>query len=271
MAEPQPPRTPADIPTSGRGRPDDHARALGPCRMGAAVRGRARAAAGAAPAGRADGGRRRVPDGRAAHGAQPVLGPPVRAGDRGGTGRGPAVARARADAAVAVRARAGPAGVGRAGAVAAGVRHRGALPGTATDAGRRVPGDVRGHALRPSGYLAGPGLPAGPARLGRPGRGHRAVGGGGGTRRLPGMALPRVRHGRGGDRGDGGRGRREGEPGGQGAPGGDRGRAGGVRGRSGAPAARQWCSRDRVGCWSGAPPIQSWNARRGPSQRRSWR
>ncbi|MDQ0747925.1 hypothetical protein QF034_002156 [Streptomyces africanus] len=239
--------------------------------MGAAVRGREQAAAGAAPAGRADGGRGRVPDGRAAPGAQPALGLPVRAGHRGGTGRGPAVARAPADAAVAVRARAGPAGVGRAGATPAGVRHRGALPGPATDAGRRVPRDARGHALRPPRHLAGPGLSTGPARLGRPGRGHRAVGGGGGTGRLPGMALPRVCHGRGGDRGDGGRGRREREPGGQGAPGGDRGRAGGVRGRSGARAARQWCSRDRVCCGSGAPPIQSWNARRGPSQRRSWR
>lgn len=238
--------------------------------MGAAVRDRARATAGAAAAGRADGGRGRVPHGRAALRAPPVVGLPVRAGHRGDTGRGPAVARAAADAAVAVRARAGPAGVGRAGADPAGVRHRGALPGPAADAAHRLPRDARGHALRPPGRLAGPGRPAGPARLGRAGRGHRAVGGGGGTGRLPGMALPGVRHGRGGDRGDGGRGGPEGEPGGQGASGGDRGRAGGVRGRSGAPTARQRCSRDRAGSASGAPPIQSWNARRGPIQRRSW-
>ncbi|MFJ8469129.1 hypothetical protein [Streptomyces swartbergensis] len=38
-----------------------------------------------------------------------------------------------------------------------------------------------------------------------------------------------------------------------------------------AGAVRQRCSRDRAGSGSGAPPIQSWNARRGPSQRRSWR
>jgi hypothetical protein len=257
---------------TGRGRPDDHARPLGPRRMGAPVRGRARAAAGATPAGRADGGRGRVPHGRAARGAQPVLGLPVRAGRRGGTGRGPAVAGAPADAAVAVRARARPAGVGRAGADPAGVRHRGALPGPAADAARGVPRDAGGHAVRPPGRPAGPGRPAtGPARRGRAGGGHRAVGGRGGTGRLPGMALPRVPHGRGGDRGDGGRGRPEGEPRGQGASGGDRGRAGGVRGRRGAPAARQRCSRDRAGSGSGAPPIQSWNARRGPSQRRSWR
>lgn len=255
---------------TGRGRPDDHARPLGPRRMGAAVRGRARAAAAAAPAGRADGGRGRVPHGRTALRAQPAVGLPVRAGHRGGSGRGPAVARAAADAAVAVRARAGPAGVGRAGADPAGVRHRGALPGPSADAAHGVPRDARGHAVRPSGRPAGPGRPAGAARRGRAGRGHRAVGGRRRAGRLPGMALPRVLHGRGGDRGDGGRGRPEGEPGGQGAPGGDRGGAGRVRGRRGAPAARQRCSRDRAGSGSGAPPIQSWNARRGPSQRRSW-
>ncbi|MET9757451.1 hypothetical protein ABZ016_00100 [Streptomyces sp. NPDC006372] len=33
---------------------------------------------------------------------------------------------------------------------------------------------------------------------------------------------------------------------------------------------RQRRSRDRAGSGSGAPPIQSWNARRGPTQRRSW-
>lgn len=238
--------------------------------MGAAVRGRARAAAAAAAAGRADGGRGREPHGRAALRAQPAVGLPVRAGHRGGAGRGPAVARAAADAAVAVRARAGPAGVGRAGADPAGVRHRGALPGPASDAAHGVPRDARGHAVRPPGCPVGPGRPVGPARRGRAGRGHRPVGGRGGTGRLPGMALPRVRHGRGGDRGDGGRGRPEGEPRGQGASGGDRGRAGRVRGRHGAPAAPQRCSRDRAGSGSGAPPIQSWNARRGPSQRRSW-
>ncbi|EFL31600.1 integral membrane protein [Streptomyces viridochromogenes DSM 40736] len=93
------------------------------------------------------------------------------------------------------------------------------------------------------------GLPASNARV----VGHRAVGGVGGSCRVPGPAPPRVRHGRGGDRGDGGRGRGEGEPRGQGAPGGDRGRAGAVRGRE----LRQRRSRDRVGSGSGAPPIQS--------------
>ncbi|CAL9426446.1 hypothetical protein GCM10010423_71640 [Streptomyces levis] len=33
---------------------------------------------------------------------------------------------------------------------------------------------------------------------------------------------------------------------------------------------RQRRSRDRAGSGSGAPPIQSWKARRGPTQRRSW-
>ncbi|MER7896678.1 hypothetical protein ABTX62_11275 [Streptomyces sp. NPDC096046] len=35
-------------------------------------------------------------------------------------------------------------------------------------------------------------------------------------------------------------------------------------------APRQRRSRDRAGSGSGAPPIQSWKARRGPTQRRSW-
>ncbi len=180
----------------------------------------------------------------------------------------PLAARPPAYPALPLRARPRPAGLGRPGADPDRLRPRRDLPRPVAHPRRRVRRHPGRHALRARGDRRGPGGLPGAARHGRAGRGHRPVGGRGGPRRVPGVALPGVRDRRCGDRRDGGGGDPEGQPRGQGAPGRHRGRTRPVRGVGDASPAHGGGG-PAVG--SGLPPIRSWMRRRGPAQRRSWR
>lgn len=235
--------------------------------MGAAVRRRTWTPAPAAVAGAAHDARCRLPDrARPVH-AEPVLGLPAGPGPRCRPRRGPSPARPPAHPALPLRARPRPAGLGRPGAAPDRLRPRRDLPRPVAHPPHRLRRHPRRHALRARGDRRGPGGLPGAARHGRACRGHRPVGGRGGPRRVPRVALPGVRDRRCGDRRDGGGGDPEGQPRGQGTPGRHRGRTRPVRGLGDASPAHGGAGRGGVGLASD----QVLDAAAGAAQRRSWR